>query len=227
MRSRTAIGAAATAAVLATGLTALAVGQTGAAGAKPGFTPTPEQLRINQKISSAAVRRANANRKAIEELKALPSQTPGAVGPTGAQGPPGPRGPAGEAPAAGEGTDTQTAQVRSAYLTLADGASGTESLEVPGLGALKADECDASGQSMTVSWTNTGTDAQSVGASFGIPLTNVLAGAKTDIAVDLSSGPQPFLVSIRSDAGTMTSVFGFSALSGSTCILQAQAFTGS
>lgn len=54
-----------------------------------GFTVTPKQLRINQRISQAAVRRANANRRDIEALK---QRGAAAVGPQGPPGPPGPQG---------------------------------------------------------------------------------------------------------------------------------------
>jgi hypothetical protein len=56
-----------------------------------GFTVTPKQLRINQRISQAAVRRANANRQEIEVLKrqGAAAGAPGPQGPAGPQGPPG------------------------------------------------------------------------------------------------------------------------------------------
>lgn len=55
------------------------------------FTVTPGQLRINQRISQAAVRRANANRRDIDALK----QGGTGAGAAGSQGPEGPQGPAG------------------------------------------------------------------------------------------------------------------------------------
>lgn len=59
-----------------------------------GFTVTPKQLRINQRISQAAVRRANANRRDIEALRRgeAAAGVPGVQGPAGPQGPPGPQG---------------------------------------------------------------------------------------------------------------------------------------
>ena len=57
-----------------------------------GFTVTPKQLRINQRISQAAGRRANANRRDIEALKQGGAAAVGPQGPPGPAGPPGPQG---------------------------------------------------------------------------------------------------------------------------------------
>jgi hypothetical protein len=77
------------------------------ADAQGGFSVTPGQLQINQKISQAAVRRANRNRKDIEALQEAigtnrdaaaagvslgPPGPQGPLGPTGPQGTPGPQG---------------------------------------------------------------------------------------------------------------------------------------
>jgi hypothetical protein len=82
---------------------------TESADAQGGFKVTPGQLQINQKISQAAVRRANRNRTDIEALqKAVGTSGEGVAGspgeqgsqgtpaPAGPQGPPGPQGPRGE-----------------------------------------------------------------------------------------------------------------------------------
>lgn len=61
------------------------------------FTVSPAQLGINQRISQAAVKRANANRKSLTALKsqlgvggAAAGQQAGPAGPQGPQGPAGP-----------------------------------------------------------------------------------------------------------------------------------------
>ena len=58
------------------------------------FKVTPGQLRTNQRISVAAVKRANANRKAIAGIGTA-AGTPGGTGPAGTPGTPGGTGPAG------------------------------------------------------------------------------------------------------------------------------------
>jgi hypothetical protein len=71
--------------------------QSGSAG---GVTQALAQIRrqlvINQRISSAAVRRSNANAAAINELQAR-AAIAGPVGPAGPEGPKGQQGPAGPA----------------------------------------------------------------------------------------------------------------------------------
>jgi hypothetical protein len=58
-------------------------------GGRPGFAVSGEQLRINQRISQAAVRRSNRANTRLDRLR-LP-----AAGPAGPVGPAGPAGPAG------------------------------------------------------------------------------------------------------------------------------------
>jgi hypothetical protein len=95
-------------------------GLTEKADAQGGFAVTPGQLRINQKISRAAVRRANQNRKDIQALQEAVQQ-----GPPGSQGPPGPAGPAGETGPPGA-TSTDPLDLVEAYTRRrrADGADG-------------------------------------------------------------------------------------------------------
>ena len=69
---------------------------TGPADAQGGFKVTPAQLQINQKISQAAVRRANRNRADIQALQRAVGTNGGATGPTGPQGAPGSQGERGE-----------------------------------------------------------------------------------------------------------------------------------
>ncbi|MEQ8834839.1 MAG: hypothetical protein RIB67_10420 [Miltoncostaeaceae bacterium] len=59
------------------------------ADAQSAFKVTPQQLQINQRISVAAVKRAN------ESLRRLASLSAGPAGPQGPAGPAGPQGPAG------------------------------------------------------------------------------------------------------------------------------------
>jgi hypothetical protein len=74
---------------------ALAVGLDRAAepaagqGGRSGVTVSAEQLRINQRISQAAVKRSNRANTRLDQLK------PAATGPAGPVGPAGPAGPAG------------------------------------------------------------------------------------------------------------------------------------
>jgi len=70
---------------------------TESADAQGGFKVTPGQLQINQKISQAAVRRANRNRSDIEALQRTVGANGGATGPQGPAGPQGPQGPQGPA----------------------------------------------------------------------------------------------------------------------------------
>jgi hypothetical protein len=58
-------------------------------GGRAGFALSREQLRINQRISQAAVRRSNRANTRLDRLR------PAATGPAGPAGPPGPAGPAG------------------------------------------------------------------------------------------------------------------------------------
>jgi hypothetical protein len=64
------------------------------ANAQADFNVTAEQLRINQRIAQAGVRRSN---EALARLDALEAK-PGTPGPQGAPGPQGPPGPAGALP---------------------------------------------------------------------------------------------------------------------------------
>lgn len=68
---------------------------TQSADAQGGFKVTPGQLQINQKISQAAVRRANRNRSDIQALQKAVGTNGGATGPQGPQGPQGAQGPPG------------------------------------------------------------------------------------------------------------------------------------
>ena len=69
---------------------------TESADAQGGFKVTPGQLQINQKISQAAVRRANRNRADIQALQEAVGTNGEATGPQGPLGPQGPQGPQGE-----------------------------------------------------------------------------------------------------------------------------------
>jgi hypothetical protein len=76
-------------------------------GGRSGVTVSAEQLRINQRISQAAVKRSNRANSRLDQLK--PAGT-GPAGPAGAAGPAGPAGPgaARVAYSAAVGTSTRT-----------------------------------------------------------------------------------------------------------------------
>jgi hypothetical protein len=82
---------AAAALALAGGLTTLTFSASAPANAQAEFTLSAEQLRINQRIAQAAVRRSN---EALTRLDALVA-TPGPQGPAGPQGAKGEAAPAG------------------------------------------------------------------------------------------------------------------------------------
>lgn len=107
---------------------------TGPAEAQGGFSVTPGQLRINQKISQAAVRRANQNRQDIEALQGAVGTngaTTGATGATGATGPQGPAGPQGTAGPQGPSGLAGVEAVSGDPVSLPTGAANNGSIECP------------------------------------------------------------------------------------------------
>jgi hypothetical protein len=74
---------------------------------RSGVTLSAEQLRINQKISQAAVKRANRANRRLDTLPSATTAAAGPAGPRGAAGPAGP-GPARIAYSAAAGSPAQT-----------------------------------------------------------------------------------------------------------------------